>query len=253
MTRHLVTAVVATAALLLAVGTVRHQPQSDPQAFAPRFGQHGLVTNEFAWRSPNAVGATKSPDWNVTSGSLFADAGAGWTGHIDRRAPGPTSEGGTDSAVFRLVSRQRGFDDVRVAFTVRADEPSQTAATPPQAYDGVHLWLRYHSPQDLYAVSIARRDGLVVIKRKAQAPGEPDGTYTTLAETPYAFSWQAWVPVVVTVRNIGSSVAIQVSIAGRPVLRAVDHRPGILSLAGGLGLRGDNTEFWFRGLTASPL
>ncbi|MER7561906.1 hypothetical protein ABTZ93_02950 [Streptomyces sp. NPDC097941] len=55
--------------------------------FRPEFPERGLVTNEFAYWHPDAPGARHSPDWAMTSGSLFGLDGAGWSGHPDGERP----------------------------------------------------------------------------------------------------------------------------------------------------------------------
>jgi hypothetical protein len=234
----------ATAAVVVTV-TVAGRERA-PTAFHPRFAHSGLVTNEHAYSSPEDPARRRSRDWIVTSGSLFAQDGAGWTGPIDRVDPNALSSSGTDSAVFRLVSRRHNFGDVRVSFDLRVDRQGDTAATPQQSFDGVHVWVRYASPQALYAVSVLRRDGAVLVKRKTPGGPSNDGTYTTLGQVQHQLPFLRWIPVVVTVRNIGHAVAIGVSLGGAPILNVLDDNPGPQIRAGAVGLRGDNTEFHFR-------
>ena len=51
----------------------------------------------------------------------------------------------TGSAVFRMVSVERDFNDVDVSVTLRVDELVTTGRTPAQDYDGAHIWVRYES------------------------------------------------------------------------------------------------------------
>jgi hypothetical protein len=95
-----------------------------------------------------------SPDWQMTSGSLFAADGAGWSGIPDGTEADATSSNGNDSAVFRLNTNRFDFGDVAVSFDLRNDGLAATSRTPAQAYDGVHVWLRYQSQYQLYAVSM---------------------------------------------------------------------------------------------------
>ncbi|HZO05277.1 MAG TPA: hypothetical protein VFB52_02745, partial [Solirubrobacterales bacterium] len=63
----------------------------------------GLITNEYATWNPNSSQAVKSADWQMTSGSLFAKGGAGWTGVPDGCSSASASGSPcTASAVFRL-------------------------------------------------------------------------------------------------------------------------------------------------------
>ncbi|MFD5515851.1 hypothetical protein [Streptomyces sp. NPDC127066] len=216
--------------------------------FRPRFGADGLVTNEWAFRNPHGPRAHESPDWVVTSGSLFASGGLGWTGLPDAGKTGPDSGAADDSAVFRLASRRRDFGPVAVSFKVRLQPPITTARTPEKDWDGGHVWLRYHSPQELYALSFRRRDGVVVIKRKVpshKATAVQGGDYTTVAESSHAISYGDWHRVEAHAVNTVSGVLLRLVINGKQVLHTIDHTPGPLATPGGVGLRVDNSELWF--------
>ncbi|MFG2591820.1 hypothetical protein [Streptomyces sp. NPDC048438] len=222
--------------------------------FRPDFPVEGLVTNEYAYSHPDSADARLSHDWIVTSGSLFAHWAFGWTGVPDSEAPGPDSGLHTGSAVFRLVSRRQDFGDTTVRSWVFLKPPGATGRTPARDWDGGHLWLRHHSPQELYALSFRRRDGMAVLKRKHPAPGRPvdeEGVYTTLATADHALDYGRWHQISATVTTRGDDrVRIALSLDGRTVLDAEDREPGRLTEAGGVGLRGDNTEMAFFGFTA---
>lgn len=225
--------------------------------FRPVFHGDGLVTNEYAFRSPQAQDAHDDPDWVVTSGSLFTRAGCGWTGPPDGQSPGPDSTPHTGSSVFRLVTRRRDFGDSTARTEIRLQPPGTTSRTPEQDWDGAHLWLRYHSPQELYALSFRRRDGVVAIKRKtpdpagAGAAGE-QGDYVTLAEGRHVFGYQEWHTVAGTTVNQKGGVRLVLTIDGKTVLDVVDSAPERISAPGGVGIRGDNTDLDFRNFTAGP-
>ncbi|MEV6111450.1 hypothetical protein AB0L59_02780 [Streptomyces sp. NPDC052109] len=243
----------ATAATAGAVAVVYGSGRHAAAPFAPVFSDGGLVTNEYAYRHPHAAGARRSKDWVVTSGSLFAAQGAGWTGAPDTGFTGPDSAEVTDSAVFRLVSRRRDFDAVTVTTRVRLRPPITTPRTPAQDWDGGHLWLRYHSPQELYALSFRRRDGAVVIKRKvpaADASAVDGGDYATLAEARHAFPYDGWHQVTASAVNHPGGVRLELAIDGTTVLSADDRTPGGLLAPGGVGIRADNSELFFRGFQA---
>ncbi|MEV7685508.1 hypothetical protein ACFW1F_14020 [Streptomyces bungoensis] len=241
------TAGAAAGAALVLYGSGRHRAAAP---FTPVFTGAGLVTNEYAFRHPHAAGARRCRDWVVTSGSLFTVHGAGWTGVPDTGFTGPDSARSTDSAVFRLVSRRRDFGAVSVTTWVRLQSPVTTARTPAQDWDGAHVWLRYHSPQELYALSFRRRDGSVVIKRKVparDAKAVDGGDYATLAEARHAFPYGGWHEVTASAVNQLAGVRLALTIDGRTVLSTVDRTPGSLLLPGGVGIRADNTELLFRG------
>ena len=197
--------------------------------FQDRFDRpDGLVTNEWAFSHPDDRDAVVSPDWYMTSGSLFTSGQVGWSGVPDRRAPDAVSAKGTGSAVFRLVTHRRDFGNVAVSFSLRNDEVMSTASTPPVAWDGVHVFLRYQSPDRLYSASANRRDGTVVIKKKC--PGGPSngGSYYSLSPSSvYAVPYGEWQRVVATVRNLTPvSVELRLEIGGRIVAAAVDDGLG---------------------------
>ncbi|MFF7971525.1 hypothetical protein [Streptomyces sp. NPDC007905] len=249
--RLLTGAVLASAALAGGLSLEAQGTAGAPSDFRPAFPERGLVTNEFAYWHPDAPGARHSPDWTMTSGSLFGLDGAGWSGHPDGERPDPASARTTDSAVFRLVSRRRDFADTRLSLRLRLTELVTTPRTPAQAYDGVHLWLRFHNEQECYAVSVTRRDGQVAVKRKT--PGGPSngGTYVTLATAPAGLSPDVWTDVVATATDLPDhTVRITLELAGRRVLDVTDASPGDLYRPGGVGIRGDNTEFTFRDFVA---
>ncbi|GAA2138245.1 hypothetical protein GCM10009760_19400 [Kitasatospora kazusensis] len=227
-------------------------------AFHPSFGPDGLVTNEYAFRSPKAENAHNSPDWVVTSGSLFARASCGWTGVPDGQSPGPDSSPHTGSSVFRLVTRRRDFADCTVRTDIRLQPPGTTTRTSSVDWDGAHLWMRYRSPEQLYALSFRRRDGVVAIKRKtpdpngAGAPGE-QGAYVTLAEGKSAFGYREWHTVTGTATDqADGTVRLMLAIDGKTVLDVVDKAPERITGPGGVGIRGDNTDLDFRNFTAGP-
>ncbi|WP_405457026.1 hypothetical protein OG786_08745 [Streptomyces sp. NBC_00101] len=222
--------------------------------FTAVFPGSGLITNEYAHRHPDAADARVDPDWSVTSGSLFADRGAAWSGVPDSLSPDPLSRLRTGSSVLRVVTRRRDFADTAVRTRVRLRPPGTTARTPATDWDGGHLWLRYRSPQELYALSFRRRDGLVVIKRKRLPSGAADGAegeYTTLAQAPFALPYDTWHQVEAQACTTAeASVLLRLRVDGRTVAEAVDTGPGVLSGPGGVGVRGDNSELRFTAFTA---
>jgi len=220
----------------------------------------GLVTNEFAHWNPTNPSRVVSPDWDMTSGSLFAHDGNGWTGVPDDVPPNATSSNGNDSVVFRLNTTRDDFGDVAVSFDLQNDGLVETPRTPAQAYDGVHVWLRYQSQYELYALSVNRRDGEAAIKKKV--PGGPDpsngGTYYDLVpERRIPVPYGSWQRVRATARTIRpDAVEIELYVDGNLVLSAVDDGkmggPPITQ-NGAVGIRGDNCEFEFKNFTIAPI
>ena len=157
-----------------------------------------------------------------------------------------------------MVSAERDFADVDLTVVLRIDELVQTDRTPAQDYDGAHIWVRYQSAQQLYAVSVDRRDGMMTIKKKCEGGPEPDngGTYdelTPLVSAPIPFA--QWQHVTVSVRDRSDgSVAISASREGITI-EAVDTGIGRPPLrgGGGVGIRGDNAELHFDSITVDPV
>lgn len=213
----------------------------------------GLVTSEYAFWSPGELKAKTSKDWEMTSGSLFAKGGKGWTGVPDEKAVDIASATGNNSRDFRLTTRRQDFGDVSVKFELTNVAQSAGVKFPAVAWDGVHVFLRYQSQTNLYYASVNRRDGKVIIKKKitgGPGPISNGGTYYPLTpETPIA-----WTPGVVqnveaTVKNQpDGSVLLTLNRDGKELLRVVDDGkvggPPITE-PGATGIRGDNTEFTF--------
>jgi hypothetical protein len=215
--------------------------------FLARFPGYGLVTNEYAYFNPTDPRAVRSSEWEATSGSLFARGGDGWTGRPDGIGANARSSAATDSAVFRLRTRRSDFKDVSVSFRLRMGPLVTTSRTPAEAYDGVHVWLRYQSPQWLYFASVSRRDGRIVIGKKL--PTASGGRYYDLVRVPgHRFPVGQWKSVLVTIRSSGRDVLIDVRVGGKLVAKASDdgtEGPVILH-AGRVGIRGDNANFEFQ-------
>jgi hypothetical protein len=243
--------VVAAAVLALAgtaAGVAYGRPR--PALFAPRpSGPDRLVTNEYTHWNPQAPDGRRSPDWDVTSGSLFVHGGVFWSGRPDRATPDAGSSNGSGSSVFRMTSRRHDLGDVLVSLDLRNRGLTSAGRAAPSEIDGVHVFLRWQTPAELYVVSLNRRDNLVVVKKKR--PGGPSngGTYVTLGQTRYTVPYGAWQRFAVRIRTSGANlVSISVRHDGREVLSAVDdgsEGPAILA-RGAVGLRGDNCDFEFR-------
>jgi hypothetical protein len=223
------------------------QRQEDAKMFAATFPMAGLVTNEYAFHNPLALNAVRSSDWQMTSGSLFARDGAGWTGVPDGRAPDARSRHATDSAVFRLRTRMSDFLNVSVSFQLLVSRLVTTPRTPVQAFDGVHIWLRYQSPNDLYFVSVLRRDGTLMIGKKL-ADGDGGRYHDLIRPRPHRLPLGSWQNVEATISNTGSEVLIRLLVNGKLIARAVDDGGSgrTITQPGRVGIRGDNSEFEFR-------
>ncbi len=154
---------------------------------SPNNAQYDLITNEYATYNPGCATASPpcvvSPNWTVTSGTLFWQSGAGWSGVSDL-CSGPVSEysqGCNNSDVFRMNTKLSTFTNARVELDldITAIRPHTTSSS----WDGVHILVRRVNETNLYTFSVERRDGALVIKRKCPGGTTNGGTYYTLAST----------------------------------------------------------------------
>ncbi|MDP3963129.1 MAG: hypothetical protein Q8Q39_01395 [bacterium] len=227
--------------------------------FNDPFSQYadGLITNEFAYWNPTAAGAKQSPLWEMTSGSLYAQDDAGWTGVPDAGTPNADSSNANNSAIFRLTTKQAEFQNVSVSFDLLNQGLVSTNQTPAVAWDGVHVFLRYQNEESLYYASINRRDNSVVVKKKV--PGGPSngGTYYNIGNTKtFTVPYNAWQAVRATIKNnTDGSVTITLSVNGSVILNVTDAGTGgsPIRAGGKSGIRGDNTNLKFKNFKIAPL
>lgn len=216
----------------------------------------------------DAGGPQVGGSWVVTSGSLLTRDGNLWSGRPDAGPPDPV-RGRTGSAVLRAVSTRRDFENVHLTVEMALRRLVTTSRTSSQSWDGVHVFLRYSNANDLYVVDLARRDGTLAIKRKtadqassgstAGSSGSSSGAdlsdlrlYTTLATTNLA-TGRHWRRYDVTIAQTRAGVAISLDVDGHTVLKTVDPEGTALRGPGGVGLRGDNTEFEVRRFLVVPI
>lgn len=207
-----------------------------------------LLSNEFAYRYPDSPDAVVSPQWFVTSGSLFVRDGAATNGSLDDRAANPDSTTGTNSAVFRAYTKRRFRPDYRVTFEVRVEPPREVPGLSPAPWDGLHLMVEADSPEAAYYVSLYRRNGQSVIKKKTPGGSVAGGSYAPLSHyVPSHIHPGRWTEVRVDVRSVGShGVTIDLYENGTLLTTATDQA----SLSGTppftegrLGIRADKTRF----------
>jgi hypothetical protein len=161
------------------------------------------------------------------------------------------------------MSKKEFGGNVNVSFQLKHHEPIDNS----EAWHGVHIYLLYQSQYDLYALSVNRADGKMVIKRKVPCGPSNRGTYITLSEyIPYSIPLEAWNNYNVTVETEPSGdvyLAIFSEDTSTPLVSAVD-RGGInqnwtpectvegaypgkhyppLSSSGQVGVRGDFANF----------
>jgi len=210
----------------------------------------GLVTNEYStWNSDHAD-ARISSVWEMTSGSLFAQGGTGWTGKPDGcSTSSPASEPCTASDVFRLNTKRHDFGDVTVSLDLRNNYLTSSSRTPAQDWDGIHVWLHYQSEYNLYYASFNRRDGRLVIKKKCAGGSENGGTYYELGAgelSGFPIPFGVWQHLAASIQdNSDGSVTIAMWRNGIKLLSATDGGVGCapIAAAGSVGVRGDNADF----------
>jgi hypothetical protein len=155
-----------------------------------------------------------------------------------------------------MVSIDRDFSDVDINLDLRIDDLVETDRTPAQDYDGAHIWVRYQSDKQLYAVSVDRRDGTMIIKKKCAGGDTNGGTYypldSSVSDVPIPFG--QWQHVTVSARDReDGTVAINASRDGMAI-EAIDTGVGCPPLRGpgGVGVRGDNAEFRMASIDVAP-
>jgi hypothetical protein len=237
-------------ALLLAVVSA---PGDAVVLFADSFsGPPGLITNEYAAHHPADARSRTSPGWVVTSGSLFEAGSAATDGAIDRGRADAGSTGTTDSAVFRAYTRAWFEPSYSIRFDARVAPPARPAGP---AWDGFHVIVCARSPASAYYVSVARRDGRTVIKKKTAGGPIAGGSYAAISPyRSFAFPEDRFEPVRIDVtRNGDESVSIDLYVAGRQIVSATDATRAAYSGAGRIGLRADWTQVWIRDLRVTAL
>lgn len=234
---------------VLALGATYQLRRAEPLLKDAFDGPDALVTNEWASIHPTDPRAVLSPIWLVTSGSLFRREGHGWSGEPDTLAPGPTSQKATNSAVFRMVSRRDDITDAVIKTRFRVDGFGSAEESD---WSGLHVFARYQDADELLAVSVCRRDGLVVVKKKILENGK--GVYYELGRTSRPCTVGSWHTAELGVRNINGAVQVSVRIDGQDVLTARDSGQGgpPLARAGRVGFRGDNVPFELDDVVVNP-
>jgi hypothetical protein len=217
--------------------------------FQDNFVKAELITNEYAFWNPIAVDAVRSPNWDMNSGSLFLRDNRAWSGVPDTVVPNAKSTNGTNSAIYRMMTKRSDFKDFTVSFTLNVNNLTSTTKTPAVGWDGVHVFLRYINEQELYYASVFRRDGKVVIKKKKPGGVSNGGTYYDISTyQTKSFPIGVDTKVKATIKTVGTTVEIKLFVNDVLVVSAIDDGKiggaPILS-QGKTGIRGDNTDFTF--------
>ena len=143
----------------------------------------------------------------------------------------------TASPVFRARSKRSDLGSPQLRLRFRIDRFAE--GPDPHDWDGVHIGLRYASPDDLYYFSVARRDGTVAEKRKSR------GRYETLAVADHEVSVDEWHRATVSVRDTPDGARLRLTVDGERVLEALDGVTRALPPGGRVLVRSDNVSAAF--------
>ena len=240
----------ALAGVALAIGWAADIGHERPLLFRDAFDGHDrVITNHYAYYSPDYVDAHRSPKWEVESGCALRDGNRLWTGEPTTNLPNKDCTNGTGSAVFRMWTKRRDFEDVAVSFGLRNEGFTPTGPS----WDGVKIYLRRQDGDNFYTAEVNRREGNVIVQRKC------DGRYALLdgtrsAATPARVG--EWEDVGATVVNLSDDeVRVQVIRNGSIVLETTDPAGScdVLRAPGRIGIRGDRTAFYVDGMEARGL
>jgi hypothetical protein len=246
-------------------------------------GADGLITNEYAHWNSNGI---NSPDWDMTSGTLYRQSNMAWTGVPNSCAQNQdqdrTSTNCNNSNVFRVNTFRAFAGNVKVSLALKnnSDIHDSNCNAHGTCTHGVHIMMRYQSEFDLYYVSINRADNKVVIKRKVPCGSTNEGHYVELTPSPspvHVWTAGTWQHFLVTIEtNPNGSVTLKVyddaNAPDTPITQATDtggtnpewssgcttqgHYPTTqyppITAAGSVGVRGDFDNFNFDDFTVMP-
>jgi len=230
----------------------------------PLNGADRIVTNEYVHWNPKSSCAYTSKIWDMTSGTLLVKNGAGYSG-IPTAEASAICESATknNSAVFRLNTRQNNFSNAKVSVDYMAVQHGGANAKQ-NGYDGIHIWVGYQNEYALYSATIFRWDQTLVIKKKVPLAdakcSDPSngGCYYNLSSEKTdqtASPSNVWhhADIVYKVDKSGV-VTIEMSIDGTVVANGTDSAVhGSAYAKGAVGIRGDDTEFYFKNFTVVAL
>lgn len=144
--------------------------------------------------------------------------------------------------------------DAAVSLTLIND--GLTFEEPPSAWDGAHLALRFQDECRSYFVSLNRRDGLAVIKKKAPDGGAACGSYYNLgdyATYPVPYGRAQRFRAVIRDRPDGA-VEIKLYAGRRLLTTGLDDGVGgpPIREPGEIVLRSDNAELHYESFAVEP-
>jgi hypothetical protein len=221
-------------------------PTDDALLFDSFSGEDGVITNHYAFWSPDDDSAFRDDVWEMESGCALRSDNTLWTGVPTSNLPNRNCSNGSGSEVFRLWTK-RSFTDVNVTFSLR-NNGYVSGAEGERSWDGIKIWLRRQGGSGsvgLYTAEVNRRQGNIMIQKKCAGSDEyhilsqarPEGSDAAIGE---------WEKVGGSIRNeADGSVKITLMRHGQTVLEATDDGVGCApyTTAGRVGIRGDYTNF----------
>jgi hypothetical protein len=219
-------------------------------------GQDRIFTNAASFYSKSCPYV--SPNWEMTSGTVLIRNGIGYSGIPTSETTSTcNSQSATNSAVFRLNTIRQDFSNVRVGLDY--DIVKHGGANAPQnPFDGVHIWLGYQDEYDLYAATIFRWDRTFVTKKKVATSKvnckatSNGGCYSNISpeiKSSTVMTTNTWhhAEIVYSSNPSNLIVTIQTFIDGQLIDTGIDNHVTSSSFpVGALGIRGDDTEFYFK-------
>jgi hypothetical protein len=209
-------------------------------------GADGVITNHYAFWSPDDDNAFRDDIWEMESGCARRRDNTLWTGVPTSNLPNRDCSNGSGSEVFRLWTK-RSFTNVNVSFRLR-NNGFVSGAEGERSWDGIKIWLRRQGASGsvgLYTAEVNRRQGNIMIQKKCAGSDEynilsqdrPEGSAASIGE---------WENVGGSVRNLpDGSVKLTLVRHGQTVLEATDDGVGCAPIrtGGRVGIRGDYTNF----------
>jgi hypothetical protein len=229
-----------------AVGAAESTPAGDALLSDSFTGPDGVITNHYAFWSPDDDSAFRDDIWEMESGCALRSDNTLWTGVPTSNLPNRDCSNGSGSEVFRLWTKQ-SFTDVNVSFSLR-NNGYVAGAEGERSWDGIKIWLRRQGGTGsvgLYTAEVNRRQGNIMIQKKCAGSTEyhilsqarPEGSEASIGE---------WEEVGGSIKNQpDGSVKITLVRHGETVLEATDDGVGCApyTTAGRVGIRGDYTNF----------
>jgi hypothetical protein len=221
-------------------------PDGDALLFDDFTGPDGVITNHFAFWSPDDETAFRDDIWEMESGCALRRDNMLWTGVPTSDLPNRTCSNGSGSEVFRLWTKQ-SFTNVNVTFSLR-NNGFVSGAEGERSWDGIKIWLRRQGGTGsvgLYTAEVNRRQGNLLIQKKCAGSdtyhilnqGRPEGSDASIGQ---------WEKVGGSIRNDpDGAVRITLMRHGQTVLEATDSGVGCAPYrtGGRVGIRGDYTDF----------